>query len=255
MDTLGRINSFAYPSAKWLPFLRNPAEDRSRRLAVFADRAVEVGVREIAVCDEREGDRMVISSVEPDQVRRYRARKWSCAPSIATASRETGRPRCIEARLSHMTTSPGRQRWRAWVELRVASSISSASSALPSSLAQTLDRAGMGGDVERLPAVRRIAPNHSPAHRPATRPAPPGSSASGRSGRGNWRNYVYATRLRSAALRRVGQPVPGEPHRSKLRLSAIVREHPRRQHRGQRRRRLEGGSGSARAGWRGWRGL
>ena len=57
------------------PTLRIPAEDRSRRLAVVADRAVEVGVREIAVCDEREGDRMVISSAEPDRVHRYRALK------------------------------------------------------------------------------------------------------------------------------------------------------------------------------------
>ena len=40
----------------------------------------------IAVCDEREGDRMVISSVEPDQVRRYRAPRWWCAPSASPAS-------------------------------------------------------------------------------------------------------------------------------------------------------------------------
>jgi hypothetical protein len=65
----------------------------------------------IAVCDEREGDRM------GDQF----GRTWS-SPSISRAEmvvRTTslacvpgqGRPRCIVARLSHSITSPARHRW------------------------------------------------------------------------------------------------------------------------------------------------
>jgi hypothetical protein len=97
---------------------------------------------------------------------------------------------------------------------------------ITTTLEGALDRRGVGGDIKRAAAIRRVLPNHPPAHRRQ---------------RGTllrchqfWVDLVAGVRIAvhddevsQFLLLRVRQAVPGKPGRGELRLAAILRDDPR----------------------------
>ena len=142
------------------------------------------------------------------------------------------------ARLSHMTTSPGRHVCRYVNSGRVASKISSRQQRPGLVLTHALDGIGMRGDVERGPVVDGVAPGHAPANRRDRHALCRGHQAGidliAGVGVGVGDDGVAQSRLN-----RRREPAPGMACRGELGFPAVVGNDACRQHRRQRRCRFE----------------